>query len=83
MSEKDWVVSERGLITYGTIIDRYGSHIKVEESSNGNEPHVWILIDGYGSAHLNLKQASAIRDALTDWIDQIPSRWNLNGGEED
>ncbi len=72
-------------ITYSTITDSYGAKVKVKESCNADAPHVWIFVEegslgqfNNGATHLNVEQASAIRDALTEFIDQIPSRWDLS-----
>lgn len=39
------------------------------------------LVDGTMSAHMNLEQAIAVRDALTEWIDTVPERWGEPGAE--
>jgi hypothetical protein len=79
---------ERGFITYDDIIDSYCARVRVKESSSAEGPHVWIFIEGGiievgsseindGSAHLNIEQAKHVRDALSKWIDEIPSRWDI------
>ncbi len=84
VDENTETIDARGFTNYSTVIDSYGAKVRVKESSNASGPHVWIFIEGGnvenndGSTHLDVKQASAARDALTKFIDEAPSRWDID-----
>lgn len=72
--------SARGFACYVSLTDDYGAHVQVTESSaamiEGEErgPWVWIMVEGggitnnKGSAHLDIRDAIKVRDALTEFI---------------
>jgi hypothetical protein len=74
-------VSSRGFIQYDELTDSYGANCRVVESSAAAGPHVWIFVEdgavkgNNGSAHLDVQQATRVRDALTAWLDEVPERW--------
>lgn len=73
--------TDRGFPVYAELTDSYGADVRVVESSRAmiegedDGPWVWIFVSGgaidvnRGSAHLELKEAIAVRDALTEFID--------------
>lgn len=79
--------NQRGFLTYGGpyIDTAYGHEIRVQESSAADAPHVWLFIsesdqmEGY-NPHLTLAQALHLREALNQFIDNVPRRWE-NGTE--
>jgi hypothetical protein len=81
------VDNDRGFHLYGgrPIATDYGHIITVRESSAASGPHVWLGIDhnnaGIANPHLDLAQAIALREALTQFIDSVPTRW-VNGDEK-
>ncbi len=81
------VDNDRGFNLYGgrPIPTDYGHTITVRESSAASGPHVWLATsqNGAGTAnpHLDLAQAIALREALTQFIDSVPTRW-VNGDEK-
>jgi hypothetical protein len=74
--------SSRGFACYARLTDSYGADVQVNESSaatiEGEDrgPWVWIMItgggitDNEGSAHLDIRDAVKVRDALTEFIDE-------------
>lgn len=59
--------TERGFVIYDEFTDRYGSTIRVQESSLADEPAVWIFhenSDLTAMPHLTREQATRLRDAL-------------------
>lgn len=80
--------NERGFHQYGDdVATTYGEKVAVYESSAAKGPHCWLRIfdDGRSqvrhhqgasiAAHLNVEQATAIRDRLDAWLNEIPTRW--------
>jgi hypothetical protein len=77
--------TNRGFEDYADFQDSYGASIIVRESSAAMGPHVWVFANGggivqsggtnEGSAHLNVEQAKILRDALTEFIERVPQRW--------
>lgn len=72
----------RGFREYAAIVDAYGSHVRVVESSSAEDRHVWIFASKDGkdgvfhlgewqsySPHLNVAQATKLRDALARFIE--------------
>jgi hypothetical protein len=82
-------VNARGFHGYTELTDSYGASVRVQESSAASAPHVWIFLEGgavkenNGSAHLNIEQATKVRDALTYWLEEIPSRWDQGAEAEE
>jgi hypothetical protein len=82
------VDGDRGFHLYGgrPITTDYGHTITVRESSAASGPHVWLAIGerhevGIANPHLDLAQAIALREALTQFIDSVPTRW-VNGDQK-
>lgn len=77
--------NQRGFHQYGEPVQTsYGDSVSVYESSAASGPHCWLRINPAEyqrgnddmCAHLNVEQATAIRDRLNAWLDEIPARWN-------
>lgn len=79
--EHDGKKTERGFHEYAEFADAYGCCVRVRESSSAEAAHVWIFCDKGGkdcvfhlgewsaySPHLNLAQATKLRDALSRFI---------------
>jgi hypothetical protein len=74
-------ISPRGFACYVSLEDDYGASVQVTESSaamcEGEDrgPWVWIKVEGggirdnKGSAHLDIRDAVRVRDALTEFIE--------------
>lgn len=76
------VDNDRNLGRYALFTDTYGAEVKVSQSSSAEGPHVWIFVKGGGAnnpdhhlavkgesaAHLSLEQATLVRDALSEWL---------------
>ena len=43
-------VTHRGFVSYDELTDAYGASITVRESSAASAPHVWLFIEGGGTA---------------------------------
>jgi hypothetical protein len=75
------VDNDRGFHLYGgRPIPTANDHtITVRESSAASGPHVWLFISADGTEaahpHLDLAQAIALREALGQFIDSTPTRW--------
>lgn len=80
--------NERGFHRYGDdVATTYGEKVAVYESSAAKGPHCWLRIFDDGNsqvthhkgesiaAHLNVEQATAIRDRIDAWLNEIPTRW--------
>lgn len=74
--------SGRGFLTYGGshVVTASGHPVRVQESSAASGPHCWLFIgEAPGmdsrSPHLSLADAIELRDRLTQFIDEVPSRW--------
>lgn len=75
MAEK---YTSRGFRIYAELTDRYGSTVRVQESSLATEECVWIFCEnghpqytktGVAPApHLNRDHARIVRDALTEFV---------------
>ena len=77
--------SARGFACYWRGQDSYGAEVQVSESSaamvEGEDcgPWVWLRIAGgaisanKGSAHLDVREAIKVRDALTEFIEEATS----------
>lgn len=78
----------RGFHQYGDpVTTTYGEKVDVYESSAARGPHCWLRIfdDGKSqvtphhglsiAAHLTADQATAVRDRLDAWLNEIPTRW--------
>jgi len=59
---------------YADFLDTYSKPVSVYESSAAEAPHVWVTTAD-GSAHLSVEQTILLRDALTEFLDTIPTRW--------
>lgn len=81
--------NDRGFHQYGApVLTSYGEKVEVFESSIAKGPHCWLRVYDDGdakvsqhvgksmSAHLSLDEAIAIRDRLSAFIDEVPTRWN-------
>ncbi len=75
---------DRGFYEYGDVTDDRGTTATVKESSAADGPYCWVFIKeagayrpkpGKSSLHVNESQARELVEALTKWLDQIPSRW--------
>lgn len=64
--------TERGFVIYDEFTDTYGNGVRVQESSSAEEPRVWLFTDGAGTGtpHLNIEQATRVRDALDAFISE-------------
>ena len=64
----------RGFLEFCHITDDYGAEVVVKESSADPLDRAWIFIEGGalnkndGSAHITVRHAEQIRDALDAWI---------------
>ena len=59
----------RGFIIYDSFDDRNGNRVRVQESSAATEDCAWVFVgDQNAAAHLNVEQATWLRDALTVFI---------------
>lgn len=81
------VDNDRNLGRYAKFTDSYGAEVKVSQSSSAEGPHVWIFVKGGGAndpnhhahepggaaAHLTQKQATLVRDALSEWLEDFCS----------
>ena len=79
--------NDRGFLTYagGPIPTDHGHQIRVQESSVGDGPHVWLFISESPQVegrdpHLSLEQALVVRAALDQFIEGVPDRWE-NGDQ--
>jgi len=68
-------LTERGFVVYDQFEDKYGTQVRVQQSSAASEPCVWIFANeqgkkGYGAAHLTIEQAKRIRNALDDFVQE-------------
>lgn len=64
----------RGFAVYAEIATDYGHTITVQKSSAASEPKLWLFISDSTTVpghdpHLTVPQATALRDALTEFID--------------
>ena len=68
--------TDRGFTVYDEFTDKYGSKIRVQESSIATEPCCWIFADAASSMaattqpHLTVEQAKRVRDALDAFIQE-------------
>jgi len=80
--KRDFFTNDRGFTCFIKLEDTYGADISVVESSSDPLDKVWIFIKGGvlrdnatgSSAHLNVKQATEIRDGLTRWLKKQGTR---------
>ena len=68
----------RGFLEFCRLVDDYGAEVVVKESSADPLDRAWIFIEGgalgrsdgnNGSAHITVRNAKQIRDALDAWIE--------------
>ena len=59
--------TDRGFVIYDEFTDTYGHEVRVQESSLATDTRVWVFASD-GSAHLDIAQASRVRDALDTFI---------------
>jgi len=74
--------TEREFHTYDEPFnDDHGKILTVRESSSAEGPHVWLCIEPpkqhptLFSPHLSVKQATALRDRLNAWLEEVPKYW--------
>lgn len=60
-------MTARGFDIYAEFIDRYGTAVRIQQSSLATEPAVWIFSEG-GDPHLTVRMAGVVRDALDEFI---------------
>lgn len=79
------VDNDRNLGRYAEFTDTYGASVKVSQSSSASGPHVWVFVKGGGAnnpnhhltekgeaaAHLSVEQATLVRDALSEWLEDF------------
>lgn len=79
------VDNDRNLGRYAKFTDTYGAEVKVSQSSGAEEACVWIFVKrggandpnhrnyvpGEAAAHLNAEQATLVRDALSEWLEDF------------
>lgn len=73
----DFERTQRGFAIYGRTRDRVGTEVRIQQSSLATEPAIWVFSDRQPSSessalHLTVKQATALRDALTAAIEDAP-----------
>jgi hypothetical protein len=81
------VANPRGFQQYGSLVQLDDdATVSVAESSAATGPHCWLRIkhqSGECAAHLGEGQATAIRDRLSAFLEQIPARWGRDGSKPD
>lgn len=76
-SKVDITTTPRGFHIYGPPIPlEHDGDIRIYESSNAMGPHVWMALHT-DTVELTPDSARAIVGALQTWLDEIPSRWEV------
>lgn len=64
-------VTPRGFVVYDQFTDTRGAEVRVQQSSSATHTAVWVFCgsdNDYETPHLNVEQATRVRDALTAFI---------------
>jgi hypothetical protein len=79
MAKKEFEKTERGWKLYAKFVDKYGSEIRVQESSIVGRPCVWIFADNDPKVfekpkpHLTVENAKQLIEALQSFVEDAES----------
>lgn len=62
-------ITPRGFPIWADFVDDHGVTVIVVSSSAATDDYVWVQADE--SLHLDVEQATILRDALTAWISSV------------